>query len=581
MYLAVYERRKEKLKQSKEINNILQEEKITALYLRLSRDDDLEGESNSIANQRTLLTNYAKKNGFRNVKIFIDDGVSGVTFNHPGFKEMMKLIEADQVSTLIVKDMSRLGRNYIEVGQLTETILPMHDVRFIAVNDGVDSLAGEDDFTPFRNIMNEWYAKDMSRKMRSSLKIKDSQGYAIGVPPLGYKKDPENPKMWVIDEEGAEIVRHIYSLRQQGKNVTDIANILRHEKIYIPSVYAEKKGFRKPYVKASRGEYCWDKSIVTKILQNRSYVGDVVNFKTYSKSFKLKKRLDNPEDNWKIHKNVHEPIIDRDLFEQIQKTFGNTRRKNSKYIEKNMFAGLLKCSDCGANLNYKYTHDNPNNHYFSCRNQRAKNGLCTKTHHIRVDMLTQIVRNDIANIVQFAANFEDEFVKIVVDENYKRIQATQKKNFDALNKMLAKDKELDTLCEKVFEEKILENLSEERFLKLSQKYEDEQFELKAQIKNMKKIVAEEKKHELDADGFLKIVRKYSQIEELTSEILQEFIDKIVVHNREEIFGETVQKVEIFYRLIGQVKIPKLSRKEESQFIKYFGRSNRNKVAVAV
>ena len=579
--MAVYERRKEKLKQSKEINNILQEEKITALYLRLSRDDDLEGESNSILNQKTLLTNYAKKNGFRNVKVFIDDGISGVTFNRQGFKEMFKLIESDQVSTLIVKDMSRLGRNYIEVGQLTETILPMHDVRFIAVNDGVDSLLGEDDFTPFRNIMNEWYAKDMSRKMRSSLKVKDSQGYAIGVPPLGYKKDPENPKLWVIDEEGAEIIRYIFKLRSQNESMNNIAKILKKEKVCIPSVYAMKKGFQKPTGQIPLNEYLWNHGMIHKILTNQSYVGDVVNFRTYSKSFKLKKRLDNPKENWQIHKNVHEPIIGRDLFEQIQKTFGKTKCQKPRYIEKNMFAGFLKCSDCGANLNYKFTHDNPNNHYFSCKNKRANNGLCNKTHHIRVDMLTEIVRNDISNIVQFATAFEDEFVKIVVDENYKRIQATQRKNLETLSKMLARDKELDTLCEKVFEEKILGNLSEERFLKLSQKYEDEQFELRAQIKNMKKIVAEEKKHELDADGFLKIVRKYSEIEELTSEILHEFIDKIVVHHREEIFGETVQKVEIFYKLLGQVKIPKLSKKEESQYVKCFGRSNKEKVAMAV
>ncbi|MDE5600258.1 MAG: recombinase family protein, partial [Oscillospiraceae bacterium] len=285
------------MKQSNETNNILQSDKITALYLRLSRDDDLEGESNSISNQRTLLTKYAKENGFRNIKVFIDDGISGVTFNRNGFKEMYKLIEAEQVQTLIIKDMSRLGRNYIEVGQLTETILPMHNVRLIAVNDGVDSEKGEDDFTPFRNIMNEWYAKDMSRKMRSTLKIKNSQGYAIGHPPLGYKRDPDNPKRWIIDEEGAEIIRKIYNLRLQGESTVKISKILRNEKILIPSMYAYKKGYRKPSIKNPRNEYLWTVEIVRKILSNQSYVGDVVNFKTYSKSFKLKKRLENDREN--------------------------------------------------------------------------------------------------------------------------------------------------------------------------------------------------------------------------------------------------------------------------------------------
>ena len=318
--------------------------------------------------------------------------------------------------------------------------------------------------------------------------------------------------------------------------------------------------------------------MVRKILLNQSYVGDVVNFKTYSKSFKLKKRFENDKENWQIHKDVHEPIISRDKFEEVQKSFGDTKYRKPKYIEKNMFAGFLKCSDCGANLNYKFTHDNPDNHYFSCRNNRAGNGLCKKTHHIRVDVLTRLVRNDIANIVKFANEFEDEFVKIVVDEDYKRVQATQKRNFETLNNMLARDKELDVLYEKVFEEKALGNLSEERFLKLSERYEEEQFELKAKIKNMKKIVAEEKKHELNADGFLKIVRKYSEIEELTLDILQEFIDKIVVHHREKVMGETIQEIEIYYKMIGHVELPNIKKMERISLLKNFGRKKEERIA---
>lgn len=566
------------MKQSNRTNNILQSDKITALYLRLSRDDDLEGESNSISNQKTLLTRYAKEHGFRNVKVFIDDGISGVTFNRQGFKDMFKLIEANQVGTLILKDMSRLGRNYIEVGKLTESILPIHDVRLIAVNDGVDSDKGEDDFTPFRNIMNEWYAKDMSRKMRSTLKIKSSQGYAIGHPPYGYKYDEIDKKRWAIDEEAAEVVRRIFNLRKQCESVTEIAKILKKEKIYIPSVYAMKKGIKRPLGKAPLGEYLWTHVMVRSILSNQSYVGDVINFKTYSKSFKLKKRLDNDKENWQIHKNVHEPIISRELFEIVQKTFKTTKCQKPRQTQKSIFAGFLKCSDCGANLNYKFTHDNPDNHYFSCKNNRAQNGLCKKTHHIRVDVLTNLVKNDIANIVKFANEFEDEFVKIVVDEDYKRIQATQRKNFETLNKMLAREKELDVLYEKVFEEKILGNLSEERFLKLSGKYEEEQFELKAKIKNMKKIVAEEKMHELNADGFLKIVRKYSEVKELTLDILQEFIDKIIIHHREEIMGETVQQIEIYYKMIGHVEISHIKKSERQNLIENFGRKKEERIA---
>lgn len=322
------------MKQSNKTNHILNRDKITALYLRLSRDDDLEGESGSISNQRTLLTGYAKEHGFKNIKVFVDDGISGVTFNRQGFQDMFKLIESDQVSTLIVKDMSRLGRDYIGVGQFTELILPMHNVRLISVNEGVDSEKGEDDFTPFRNIMNEWYAKDMSRKMRSTLKLKNSQGYAIGHPPYGYKYDEIDKKRWTIDEEAADVVRHIFDLRKQGESMNGIARILKKEKIYIPSVYAIKKGFKKPLRKPPLGEYLWTHVMIRKILSNQSYVGDVINFKTYSKSFKLKKRLENDKENWQVHKDAHKPIIDRELFEMIQKTFKTTKCQKPRHIEK-------------------------------------------------------------------------------------------------------------------------------------------------------------------------------------------------------------------------------------------------------
>ena len=284
---------------------------------------------------------------------------------------MFKLIEADQVGALIVKDMSLLGRNYIEVGKLTESILLLHDVRLIAVDDGVDSDKGEDDFTPFRNIMNEWYEKDMSRKMQSKLKIKSIQGYAIGHPHYGYKYDEIDKKRWTIDEEAANVVRHIFNLRKQGESVNGIAKILKKEKIYIPSVYAIKKGFKKPLKAQPLGEYLWTHVMVHSIISNQSYVGDVINFKTYSKSFKLKKRLDNDKENWQIHKNIHEPIIRRELFEIVQKTFKTTKCQKPRQIQKSIFSGFLRCSDCGANLNYKFTHDNPDNHYFSCKNNIA------------------------------------------------------------------------------------------------------------------------------------------------------------------------------------------------------------------
>ena len=557
------------------MNQSISEEKITALYLRLSRDDDQQGESNSISNQRAMLSEYAKKNGFRNVKVFIDDGVSGVTLNRDGFKEMYQLIESDQVATVIVKDMSRLGRNYLEVGQLTEMVFPQHNIRFIAVNDCIDSSLGEDDFTPFRNIMNEWYAKDMSRKLRSALRTKSKQGYAIGAPPMGYMFDSVDSRRWVVDEEGAEVIRRIYQMRKDGASVNEIAKILKREKVLTPSAYAVQKGYRTPPKRSSRGECFWDVSCVHQILTNQLYVGDVMNFRTYSKSYKLKTRLNNPKENWEIHEDVHEPVIPRTLWTDIQKTFGDTKYREPKHVEKNVFAGYLKCSDCGANLNYKYTHDNPDNHYFSCHNKRQNNGLCTKTHHIRVDTLTELVLNHISGITRFAGLFEDEFVKIVVDEHYKRICMQQKKNQEALEKMLVRYKELDTLCEKLFEERALANLSEERFQKLSYKYEDEQAELKQRIKHMKQVVAEEKAHEMNCDEFLEIVRKYTDITKLTPEILSEFIDKIVIHHREQIFGEMVQKVEIYYKMIGFVELPQMNKPEKENYIRCFSRTKKS------
>ena len=474
--------------------------------------------------------------------------------------------------------MSRLGRNYLEVGQLTEIVFPQHNVRFIAVNDNVDSSLGEDDFTPFRNIMNEWYAKDMSRKQRSALRTKSKQGYAIGLPPLGYMHDVIDPRRWAIDEEGADIVRYIYKLRREGMSIPDIVKTLKREKVLTPSAYAIQKGYRTPPKRSTRGDCFWDKSVVHKILTNQSYVGDVLNFRTYSKSYKLKERLDNPKENWEIHENVHEPIIERHIWEDIQNTFGDTKYRKPKHIEKNMFSGFLKCSDCGANLNYKYTHDNPDNHYFSCHNKRQNNGLCRDTHHIRVDTLTELVRNHISSITRFANLFEDMFVKIVVDEHYKRICMQQKRNQDSLNQMLTRDKEIDTLYEKLYEEKILGNLNEERFQKLSYKYEDEQAELKQRIKHMKKVVAEEKAHEMNCDGFMEIVRKYTDVTELTPEILHEFIDKIVVHHREDLYGETVQKVEIYYKMIGFVELPQMTKSEKENYVRCFSRAKKDRIA---
>jgi len=557
----------------------MEEGNIDALYLRISQDDEKEGESNSIANQRALLMGYAKKNHLKNIRVFVDDGISGATLKRGGIEELIALVEADKVRTVIVKDLSRLGRNYIEMGQLTEIVFPQHNVRLIAVNDGVDSALGDDDFTPFRNIMNEWYLKDLSRKLRSAQRAKSAQGYAIGQPPLGYMRDPENPKRWVIDEEGAVVVRMIYAMRLQGTSVTDIAAKLKHRRVLTPSAYAAHKGYNKRKISVN-GAYFWDHPIVRSILSNRAYLGDVVNFRTYSRSYKLKQRLENPEENWDVHRGVHDPIISRPSWEAVQRTFGDTKYRKPKYVEKNMLSGYLFCADCGARLNYKYTHDNPENEYFSCRNKRARNGLCATTHHIRVDTVTELVTNHLRRTLHFADVFEDEFVKIVVDEHYKKILLTQRKNQHDLAEAKARDKEIDRLYEKIYEDQALGRLPEERFMKLAARYDEEQGLLRQRIRHLKKVVQEEKEHEMNTDGFLALARHYSaDFAELTPEMLREFIDKIVVHHRQKEQGVMQQRVEIYYKLIGHFKVPPFDKKQTERLQVSFGRI-RDVVAIA-
>ena len=347
--------------------------------------------------------------------------------------------------------MSRFGRNYIEVGQLTELTFPQYNVRLIAVNDGVDSAAGEDDFTPFRNIMNEWYLKDLSRKLRSSQRTKSAQGYVIGQPPFGYKYGPDDKKRWVIDEHAAETVRLVYSLRLKPTSVNDIAKILKSHRVLIPSAYLSQSGVRAPKRKGENGDYFWSVGMVRQMLGNRSYVGDVVNFRTYSKSYKLKQRLPNPEEKWEIHENVHEAIIPRPVWEQIQRSFGQTKCRQPKNAEKHMLSGYLICSDCGASLNYKRPTDKPWNEYYSCHNNRQHNGLCQTTHHIRVDNIMDIVTHRLCNIIGFASLFEDEFVKLIVDEQYRQVQLRQRQNQKDLAAAQARDKELDRLYERIYE----------------------------------------------------------------------------------------------------------------------------------
>ena len=405
------------------MNRQLNENRITALYCRLSQDDGREGESNSIVNQKALLNEYARKNRFKNLRFFVDDGYSGTTFDRPAFREMEKMIENGEIGTVIVKDMSRLGRNYLQVGMYTDIVFPENDVRFIAINDNVDSDEGENEIAPFKNIINEYYARDISKKCKSSYRIRGNSGEPLAPPPYGYIKSPDNPKKWVVDPEASKIVKDIFRMCLEGKGNETIARILQENKVMIPMAYWQSKGLNKGGKKTQPDPYKWCKTTVQKILAQQEYCGDVINFKTYSKNFKNKKRLQNPEENWKIFKNVHEPIIDRDTFETVQKmkAKGKRRAPNPEHAEKNMFCGLLYCADCGSPLWFNVNHPNTDIKYFMCSNYKGRRGTCEGTHYVRADSLEQIVMLELRSLASFLIEDEEAFADILEAKTNKSI----------------------------------------------------------------------------------------------------------------------------------------------------------------
>ena len=415
------------------------------LYERLSRDDNLEGESYSIGNQKKLLTKVAKEKGYTNLVHFLDDGISGVTMDRPGFNDMMEQLAAGKAAAVFVKDLSRLGRNYIEVGRLTEEFFPEHDIRLVAVSDNIDTAEGENELAPIRNLFNEWYARDISKKRRISNKIKGNAGEPMGQPPYGYIKDPDNPKHWIVDEEAAQVVRRIYSMTLEGSGTEQIAASLEQDGILTPRAYWLKKGIKRPGKGKEQPPTKWNSSSVTKILSLQEYCGDILNFKTYSKSYKNKKRLENDRENWVIFKDVHEPIIERAIFEQVQQKRGKIRKRRTHEGERNMFSGLLVCADCGHNLHFHFNQGNPDIKYFNCSNYKGNRGSCTSTHYVRVDFLEQVVLGEIRRLTKFASQFEDEFVKAVIGHSQQAEATDRKLKEKELKALQARDEELDGL----------------------------------------------------------------------------------------------------------------------------------------
>ena len=529
---------------------VLNQEEITALYCRLSQDDKQEGDSNSIINQKKILKKYALDRGYTNIQFYIDDGVSGTTFNRAGFQSMIADVEAGKVKRVIVKDMSRLGRDYLQVGMYTEIFFPEHDVHFIAVNDRVDSNQEDNEFTPFRNIINEWYAKDTSKKIRAVKRSKGMAGEHIGShPPYGYMKNPENKKEWIIDEEAAEVVREIFRLCVGGYGPTRIAHILTERKILCPTYYALEKG-GKPRTALPADKYTWNGPVVAKILDRMDYLGHTVNFKTHVKSYKVHKTIYNSPDQWKVFEGTHEAIIDKETFEIVQKIRAGKRRP-TRMGEMPMFSGLLYCADCGRKLSFHRKADEPaEKHHYLCENYRSNTANCTM-HYIRNVVVERIVLENLKEVIQYVSNYEDEFVQMIMDSDMRqrnRELAQKKKRLAEIQKRIG---ELDTIFQRIYEDNIIGKLSDERFMKMSKGYEDEQHTLQTEANEIQSELQQEEKKSVDVKRFLAIVKKYTDLTELTPEILREFIDKIIVHAPDKSSGRRLQEIEIIYNHIGE------------------------------
>ena len=540
----------------KQSNNNKKSRDVTAfLYERLSRDDNMDGESYSIGNQKKLLTKVAKEKGYTNLVHFFDDGISGVTMDRPGFADMIQQLEQGKAAAVFVKDLSRLGRNYIEVGRLTEEFFPNHDIRLVAVSDNIDTDEGENELAPIRNLFNEWYARDISKKRRISNKIKGNAGEPMGQPPYGYIKDPENPKRWIVDEEAAQVVRRIYRMTLEGVGTEQIAAKLEEDGVLTPRAYWHSKGINRPGKVKDLPPTHWNSSSVIKMLSVQEYCGDIFNFKTYSKSYKNKKRLENDRENWAIFKDVHEPIIERAVFEQVQQKRGKMRKRQAKDGERSMFSGLLVCADCGSNLHFHFNQGNPEIKYFNCSNYKGNRGTCGSTHYVRVDFLEQVVLGEIRRLTKYAGLYEDDFLKEVIGHSRQAEETERRLKEKELKSLLARDDELDGLFERIYEDNVSGKLSDDRFAKMSRRYEEEQKELSEKIKKLRSEIEKQSSRATSTDMFVSIVRKYTRARKLTPRMLNELVEKIEVYNAEKNDGEWVQRLRIHYNCVGEMNIP--------------------------
>ena len=549
------------LKPKKGAQVMRKNEKITALYERLSRDDfgkddDQQRESNSISNQKAMLEEFAARQGFTNIVHFTDDGISGTCFDRPGFLAMMKEVEAGNVEYLCIKDMSRMGRDYLKVGQIME-ILRQRGVRLIAINDGVDSARGDDDFTPFRNIMNEYYARDTSRKIRSTFQSKGKSGkHLTGTVIYGYLWN-EARDQWLVDPEAAEVVKRIFAMTIEGYGPYQIASKLKEEKMLIPSAYLAQHGEGVNKNKTFKDVYGWGSSTICNILEKREYLGHTINFKT-RKHFKDKKSHYVPEDEWTIFENTHEAIIDQQTFDLVQKIRGNVRRYPDGWGEAAPLTGLLYCADCGGKMYVHRTNNGKRISQYTC-SQYSKvpvGKLCTTQHRINEDVVLSLVSEMLKAIAEYAKHDRAEFVRVVQEAQSSQQTAEVKKQRTRLATAKQRVSELEVLLCKIYEDNILGKLSDSRYATLDAQYEKEQSELTAEISVLEKAVKSYEKHEKDADRFIALIGKYENFDKLTIAMLNEFIEKILVHERDRKGSiQTTQEVEIYFNFVGRFVPP--------------------------
>ena len=530
---------------------------ITALYPRLSHEDELQGESNSISNQKRILETYAKQNGFTNLRWYTDDGFSGANFQRPGFQAMLADIEAGKVGTVIVKDMSRLGRNYLQVGMYTEMIFPQKGVRFIAINDGVDSAQGENDFAPLRNIFNEWLVRDTSKKIKAVKRSKGMSGKPITSKPVyGYLMDED--ENFIIDEEAAPVVRQIYSLCLAGNGPTKIARMLTEQQIPTPGTLEYRRtGSTRRY---HPGYECkWATNTVVHLLENREYTGCLVNFKTEKPSYKLKHSIENPPEKQAVFENHHEPIIDRETWERVQELRKQRKRPN-RYDEVGLFSGILFCADCGSVMyQQRYQTDKRKQDCYICGSYKKRTADCT-AHFIRTDLLTAGVLSNLRKVTSYAAKHEARFMKLLIEQNEdgdRRRNAAKKKELEAAEKRIA---ELSAIFKRLYEDSVTGCISDERFTELSADYEAEQKELKERAARLREELSKAQEATANAEKFMNVVRRHTTIEELTPTLLREFVEKIVVHESVALDGKRRgklrrQEIEIYYSFVGKVELP--------------------------